>query len=76
MTWFFLVDIVLAQSTNTVSHQVNGSAHDLWDDKLVSRKRKRNTKLWKKNKRKRLLNSGQEYVSTSGRPVSAKHLLA
>ena len=54
-------DIVLAQSTNAVSDQVNGCADDLCDDKLVSRKRKRNTKLWKKNKRKRLLNLGQEY---------------
>ena len=38
----------------------------------LSRKRKRNFSSWKKNKRKHLRNSGQQYVSSAGRVVSAK----
>ena len=58
---------------NTISDRGKVITYDLLDKKQVSRKRTKNTNLWKKNKRKHSSNSGQEYLSTSGRQVSAKH---
>jgi len=60
---------VIAQNEN----EVEPTYDEQPEERIIpSRKRKRNENLWNKNKRKKLINAGKEYVSSSGKTVPAK----